>query len=769
MSANLDALVNGIRDKRREKLPQAKERLVKLQNAKQSVIDAKSKVMQVTGSNPEVQANLYGLPYDQTLSMIDAAIEASENAVSRLSRESINIGVAGKARQGKSQILQMLTGLSDKQIPTGDGGYCTGSRSVIRNSENNLARIYFKKEADLMEQIILPLCRSLKVSPCPGSVRAFMEATLPEQQKDAVKASEWKNLNDLHRDLNNNPGLKDLLGSQPQEVGFGDLRKYVTKDEGDKLFQVVDHVYVETGFDSGLPKGMLVFDLPGLEDPAKGVCETMLTSIKEDADIVFLMRMPSVMGDDWGTGDIDINQQLQSIYAGDDIDPKDWILLVMNHVREHKKIGKDGKEKIIPDNEENLDRILQEEIPARCPGFHAVKCDCGSKEAVRMMVNDNVEVLIQQTSRIDDLRISQADAKFAGAMSAVRSLADAFSSAVGQSVAQSGGFDYDDHWKKFKAALRGPFKKSVDGQLGDMQQTFKASLKGAFGAAYKAMKKIYEECESAPNAKFPSEFPVVDKEGLVIMLEGEDSTAVAIARAARNQLNAVVGLLRAELQGCCEELRAIYLSNVVKSVTNGNAAIQALLQSVPEQERSTPAGVVSVLKNRLEEGGGSMGTVVSALENLLHFDVSYETQLLPYLFDCPEFVEKLDPDSPNSDLGKLADYLNKEFRDDFNGQADVLFNSLKNYSLNWIAPLANARSEGPCEEVSKGIMRVVKANYRNFVALFVWGVETVKEWKSFTRTNAATLWPAEFDKSIQQSQIGKQLRDIVTMLRKAAA
>ena len=99
MSANLDALVNGIRDKRREKLPQAKERLVKLQNAKQSVIDAKSKVMQVTGSNPEVQANLYGLPYDQTLSMIDAAIEASENAVSRLSRESINIGRQGQARE----------------------------------------------------------------------------------------------------------------------------------------------------------------------------------------------------------------------------------------------------------------------------------------------------------------------------------------------------------------------------------------------------------------------------------------------------------------------------------------------------------------------------------------------------------------------------------------------------------------------------------------------------------------------------------------------
>lgn len=123
MSANLDALVEGIRAKRSEKLPQAKARLEKLKAAKQSVIDAKSKAKLVAGSSSELQANLYGLPYDQTVSMLDAAIEASENAVNRLRRESINIGVAGMAGQGKSQILQMLTGLGDKQIPTGDGGY----------------------------------------------------------------------------------------------------------------------------------------------------------------------------------------------------------------------------------------------------------------------------------------------------------------------------------------------------------------------------------------------------------------------------------------------------------------------------------------------------------------------------------------------------------------------------------------------------------------------------------------------------------------------
>lgn len=760
MSANLDALVNGIRNKRKEKLPQANARLEKLKAAKQSVIDAKSKAKLVADGSPELQANLYDLPYDQTVRMLDAAIEASENAVSRLSRESINIGVAGKARQGKSMILQMITGLSDRQIPTGSGGFCTASKSEIRNGSRSHAKICFKDEADLMAQAILPGYQMLSISPRPGSVSAFLNSALPPAPTGYDEKKIWTYLDELHNDLKDE-NLRRRLVDQPREieVGLDDLRRYVTKDKGDRIFQVIDHVEIETQFDSGLPEGMKVFDLPGLEDPMPGVLENMMKSVKEDADIVFFLRKPSPTGDQWNKSDIEIMTKLQNVYDDDSVKPEDWLLLVLNHMPSADK----GQ-----DNGGNVDSML-DAVPKEFPGMKGVKCNCGDKNAVRDMLRDNVKDLVQQTSRIDDLRISQSDTKFAVAMSAVRSLADAFSSAVGQSVAQSGGFDYDDHWDQFKADLRAPFKKSVDGQLGDLQQTFKASLKGAFCAAYKTMKKIYEKCESAPNAKFPSEFPVVDKDGLVRMLKGEDSTAVAIARAARNQLNAVVGLLRTELQGCCEELRTIYLSNVVKSVTNGNAALQALLQSVPEQDRSTPAGVVAALKNRLGEGGNSVGTVVSALENLLHFDVSYETQLLPYLFDCPEFVEKLDPDSPNSDLGKLADYLNKEFRDDFSGQADVLFNSLKNYSLNWIAPLANARSEGPCEEVSKGIMRVVKANYRNFIALFVWGVETVKEWKIYTRTNAATLWPADFDKSIQQSQIGSQLRDIVKMLRKAAA
>ena len=39
----------------------------------------------------------------------------------RFSRSTLNIGVSGRARVGKSTLLQSIAGLHDEQIPTGSG------------------------------------------------------------------------------------------------------------------------------------------------------------------------------------------------------------------------------------------------------------------------------------------------------------------------------------------------------------------------------------------------------------------------------------------------------------------------------------------------------------------------------------------------------------------------------------------------------------------------------------------------------------------------
>ena len=56
-----------------------------------------------------------------------------ENIQKRLSRDTLNIAVIGKARQGKSRLLRTITGLSQYEIPDNDGPVCTGVRSDIVN------------------------------------------------------------------------------------------------------------------------------------------------------------------------------------------------------------------------------------------------------------------------------------------------------------------------------------------------------------------------------------------------------------------------------------------------------------------------------------------------------------------------------------------------------------------------------------------------------------------------------------------------------------
>lgn len=765
MSTSLDALVAKIRAKRSEKLPQAKSRLEKLKAARQAVQNAQMEAAAAAGSDSELQARLREVDYARSLRLLDNAILSSENAVNRLQRTSINIGVAGKSGQGKSQILQMLTGLTDRQIPTGGGGACTAARSIVHNGTVTSARVHYLTKDALLEKKVYPSYAAvdgknrfaLGLSPRPSSLEGFLQMTLPSvgvESGTTEAVDNWQKVVELQLVLREHPELFVKLGIDSETVDISKVRDYIVKDNGETLHNVVDFVEITTPFSVGLPEGLTVYDLPGLADPTPGIREDMLASLKSDADIVLFLRKASPDGERelWKPEDNDATDLMKSVYSVEDVQPADWIQLILNrdsrtgHVNER--------------NTETLRKTVTK-------GFVPVICDCGKADAVRQMVEDNIERLVGNVARIDDVRIAQADQAFEAASSAVRSVADAVAAAVGQTIAQSSGFDYDGHEEQFWADLRAPFKMPIEQQLAGMQEKLKASLKSAFSGAYAKMKHIYEAYEQHPDTEFPPEFPVFSKPQLVKFLRGDRGTKGAIDRAAWNQLSVVVELLRNELKGHCEELRNIYLRAVVESVTKDNAAIQALIRTGSEQDGASPEGVFKTLKNRLEEGADSVETLVAALENLLHFDVSYETQLLPYLFDVPELSDKFDPYAPSSDLGELQRYLDREYAFDFVQQADVLFNALKNYSFNWIAPLANERSEGPCQEVSKGIMRVVKANYRNFIAKFVWGDRTEYEWKHYMRANVATLWPDDFAKASAQSQVGLKLRDIVAKLRRA--
>jgi hypothetical protein len=69
----------------------------------------------------EVKQGLDGFQTEEVRRDIAKAIELLHVLEARYARSTINIGVSGRARVGKSTLLQSMSGLTDEQIPTGVG------------------------------------------------------------------------------------------------------------------------------------------------------------------------------------------------------------------------------------------------------------------------------------------------------------------------------------------------------------------------------------------------------------------------------------------------------------------------------------------------------------------------------------------------------------------------------------------------------------------------------------------------------------------------
>ena len=649
MSKNLDGIVAKIRDVRAQKRPEIEKNLQKIDALLAALRDTRGRASAVAARYPDLATALQGVSFNDAENSLLKARAACETALTRLCRDSINIGVAGKARQGKSQILQMLTGLGDQQIPTGDGGFCTASRSIVRNGASQSATVYYLTEAKLLKDKVAPSYApvgsspvALGLSPQPVSIAAFVASELPAVSDTAsVEALEnWKKVKALQEDLRTNPGLVSKLGASPESVPLNTVRKYLVKDNGEADYQVVDHVEVVTPFEMDLPKGMKVYDLPGLEDPTPGIRETMLKSVSEDADIVLLLRMPKNTGDDWDAADLRTMNMLKEVYPADEVQPKDWVQLVLNLDKRPAS-----------HNEKNVER-MKDKAPS---GFSPVVCDCGSKDAVREMVDANIDALVEQAGHIDDLRIRQAGEAFSSALGEARILYDKLRNASGDVIAQESGFNFERHLLRFMADLRGPLKK-------DMSPTFREMVRKILARHFKSAEaklvSIYDE--NADASDFPPELPVFSKSRIRDEFNAGHGPAGVIEKTVRNQREAVLKLLRSQLTECCDELVSLYFDCVVKVGFIPNPTLSRILQ-----ESETNGNPKACLERFLAaiRVNGTYDSLESAVECLLQFSLSFDETVLPAIYAIPD-LDDFNPELPREakeegahELDDIKDYI----------------------------------------------------------------------------------------------------------------
>ena len=766
MSKNLDGIVASIRDIRAKKRPEVEANLQKIDNLLNAIRATRGRADSVAAQYPDLKEALRGISFNEAENILGKARIACEAAFTRLSRDSINIGVAGLSGQGKSQILRMLTGLGDSQIPTGGGGACTAVQSIVHNSRDQKAVIHFLTPTGLLEKKVYPSFAEKGTSPFalgigsrPGTVEQFLNmdllALVPENEQDAARnqADEnWDKVKDLQKALRSDSELVRLLGSAPKEVPFGEVREWLTKDKGETKHNVVEYVEMWTPFDAGLPDGLTVLDIPGLGDPTPGIEEDMRNNLKFKTDIVFFLRKAERDGSRelWKTIDHDAFDMIKLIYPNpaDGIKPSDWVQLILN-----RDMRKDHW------NESNTE-MLKTTVRR---GFSPVVCDCGSKDDVREKIEANIDVLVKQAGKIDDLRIRQADEAFRAAIAEANALYNALRNASGDVVAQESGFNFRLHLLEFMAELRDPFKK-------DLSPAFRESVEEILSRHFKEAKTkfndLYNKNENAD--VFPAELPVFSKKRLFNQFGAAQGPAGPVEIAVRNQREAVLKLLREQLTECCNELVARYFDCVIQTGIDPNPALSRIGETGANDSRARLDNFLAAIRQ-----SGSFASLEDAVDGLLHFQLTFDGAILPALYsisDLDDFnPERIVPaEDASNELSDIKSYIAEDLHDS-KARADALYNWLRQKSESILSCITSGSTHSPLFLITEHVANTMRANYDAFVFRFIWGDQCEDEWSRFADRNKAVFWKDEFDAAAANSRLAKDWSAALDTLRTALA
>jgi hypothetical protein len=257
------------------------------------------------GRHPSVSsedASSLSIPYlDGIRADIVEIIDAYVAVEARFSRDTVNIGVSGSARVGKSTLLQSISGLTDEQIPTGRDIPVTAVRSRIYHSTRPAAALLrLHSPETFLDEVISPYHWALQMLPAPSTLDEFRAWTYP----DSLEAAQTRagdvpllvRLREMQQALWSYE--KDLTGGD-KSVQLQELRPYVAyptsaeREAGTRLehrYLAVKDVRIDCPFPETDVDKLGIIDLPGLGEVAADAEKHHVTGLRHDVDVVLLVK-----------------------------------------------------------------------------------------------------------------------------------------------------------------------------------------------------------------------------------------------------------------------------------------------------------------------------------------------------------------------------------------------------------------------------------------------------------------------------------------------
>ncbi len=329
---------------------------------------------------------------------IATELEALAKLKVRFSRDTLNIGVVGRARQGKSRLLQSLTGLTTREIPDGDRQHCTGVRSTIRHNPNvaTYGEVYFHSERSFLDEIIAPYYDKLHLGSQPNSLVELASKSLPSLPENLPGYAEPGAMYEhLTRYYNNIDKYVGLLSSPPKRISSNEIREYVAQDtvDGERIFfnyLAVKEVKITCAFPNTEVGQIALVDMPGLGDTGVGDEARLIQTLSQDIDAVLFVRMPSAKGDYWA--DVDVRLYDTARAAIIDLPLELWSFMILNQTNANSANG---------DNFNNCQDLAGDLSKKHLNLVDCIIANCADVEAANIKILDTV--LNYLASKIESL------------------------------------------------------------------------------------------------------------------------------------------------------------------------------------------------------------------------------------------------------------------------------------------------------------------------------------------------------------------------------
>ncbi|MBV9312403.1 MAG: hypothetical protein JO100_01425 [Pseudonocardia sp.] len=289
-------------------------------------------------------------------------VESYRLAETRFLRPTINIGVSGVARVGKSTLLQSLTGLGEAQIPTGSGGIpVTAVRSrIFHSAALRRAVIRLHTEQSFLDEVIGPFHAKLGLTARPTSIEEFRHWRYAEpSQEDDPRPGEvehTRRLIGMQRSLDSYAA--DLVGGDLIVDNLDQLRGWVAYPTNAELnaatgpvarrYLAVRDMRIDTRFPRSTVEQLGIIDLPGLGEIDPDAEQRHLAGLRNEVDVVLLVKRPKEGMAFWGDKDVQALALVDQA-RGYIRDRRDFVALVINR-------GTDDKPNLIADLTDDIRR-----------------------------------------------------------------------------------------------------------------------------------------------------------------------------------------------------------------------------------------------------------------------------------------------------------------------------------------------------------------------------------------------------------------------------